>query len=84
MQEGLKDLPMKEESMSTQEVVREEILTLNPLEVHQHCEVTTLRKDKNKNGKRNPKTQIMGKKERNLSKKKTNLEKLQEVTEKTL
>jgi hypothetical protein len=42
-----------------------------------------LRKDKNKNGKRNPKTQITRKKERNTSKKKEKLEKLQEVPEKT-
>jgi hypothetical protein len=33
----------------------------------QQCEVTTLREDKNKNGKRNPETQITGKKERKLS-----------------
>ena len=42
-----------------------------------------LREDKNKNGKRNPKTQITGKKTRKLSKKKTKLEKLQEVPWKT-
>jgi hypothetical protein len=86
-QEGLKDLSMQEESKSTQEVVRERILTLNPLEVHQHCEVTTIGETKNKNGKRNPETvretQITGKKARKLSKKKAKLEKLQEVTEKT-
>jgi hypothetical protein len=39
--------------------------------------------DKNKNGKRNPVTQIMGKKDRKLSKKKAKLEKLQEVPERT-
>jgi hypothetical protein len=37
----------------------------------------------NKNGKRNPETRIMGKKARKLSKKKSKLEKLQEVPEKT-
>jgi hypothetical protein len=42
-----------------------------------------LRDDKNKNGKRNPKTQITGKKARNLGKKKEKLEILQEVSEKT-
>jgi hypothetical protein len=42
-----------------------------------------LREDKNKNGKRNPETQITGKKARKLSKKKAKLEKLQEVPEKT-
>jgi hypothetical protein len=36
-------------------VVREGILTLNPLKAHQQCEVTTLEEDTNKNGKRNPK-----------------------------
>jgi hypothetical protein len=41
------------------------------------------RGDKNQNGKRNPVTQITGKKARNLSKKKAKLEKLQEVPEKT-
>jgi hypothetical protein len=41
------------------------------------------RGDKNQNGKRNPVTQITGKKARTLSKKKVTLEKLQEVPEKT-
>jgi hypothetical protein len=85
MQEGLKDLSMQERSISTQELIREGILTSNPLRAHQQCEVTTLGEDKNKNGKRNPETvretQITGKKARKLSKKKAKLEKLQEVTE---
>jgi hypothetical protein len=42
-----------------------------------------LREYTNKNGKRNPETQITGNKERNLSKKKARLERLQEVPEKT-
>jgi hypothetical protein len=42
-----------------------------------------LRAYNNKNGKRHPLTQITGKKSRNLSKKKTKLEKLQEVLEGT-
>jgi hypothetical protein len=42
-----------------------------------------LREYNNKNGKRNPETQIRGKKERKNSKKKEKLEKLQEVPEKT-
>jgi hypothetical protein len=74
---------MQERSMSTLEIVREEVLPLNPLKEHQQCEVTMLREDKNKNGKRNPETQITGKKARKLSKKKAKLEKLQEVPEKT-
>jgi len=45
---------------------------------HQQHEVTVPREDKNQNGKRNPVTQITGKKVRNLRKKKTKLEKLQE------
>jgi hypothetical protein len=56
---------------------------LNPLKEHQQREVTTLRTYKNKNGKRNPKTQIIGKKVRKLNKKKEKLEKLQEVPENT-
>jgi hypothetical protein len=43
-----------------------------------------LRKDKNKNEKRNLETQITGKKERKLSKKNAKLEKLQEILDKTL
>jgi hypothetical protein len=42
-----------------------------------------LREDKNKNGKRNLETQITGNKAIMLSKKKANLEKLQEVPERT-
>jgi hypothetical protein len=43
---------MKERSISTQEVLREGILTSNPLRAHQNCKVTMLAEDKNKNGKR--------------------------------
>jgi hypothetical protein len=39
--------------------------------------------DKNKNGKMNTETQIIGKKARNISKNKTKLEKLQEAPERT-
>jgi hypothetical protein len=46
---------------------------------HQQREVIMPREDKNQNGKRNPVTQITGKKARKLSKKKAKLEKLQEV-----
>jgi hypothetical protein len=42
-----------------------------------------LREDKNKNGKRNPETQIIEKKARKLNKKKAKLEKLQKDPEKT-
>ena len=80
MQEGLKDLSIQERSISTQEVLRKGILTPDPLRAHQQYEVTTLGEDKNKNGKRIPKTvketQIRGKKARKLNKKKSKLEKL--------
>jgi hypothetical protein len=85
MHEGLKDLSMHKISISTQEVLSEGILTSDPLKAHQQCEVTTLGEDKNKNGKRIPETvreiQITGKKARNLNKKKSKLEKMQEATE---
>jgi hypothetical protein len=74
---------MQERRAPTPEVLREEILHLKPLREHQQCEVTMLREDMNKNGKRNSNTHITGKKERKISKKKTSLEKLQEVSEKT-
>jgi hypothetical protein len=84
MQEGLKDLSMQEESKSIHEVIRKKVLPLNPLKVHQQCEATMLREDKNKNGKRNleivREALIIIKKARKLSKKKDKLENLQEVT----
>jgi hypothetical protein len=49
----------------------------------QQCEVTILRADENKNGKRDPTTQITGKKARKLRKNKEKLENLHEVPEKT-
>jgi hypothetical protein len=49
---------------------REEVLALNPTKDHQQSEVIMPREDKNQNGKRNPVTQITGKKTRNLNKKK--------------
>jgi hypothetical protein len=42
-QEGLKNLSMQERSAFTPEIVREEVLPLNPLEDPQQCEVTMLR-----------------------------------------
>jgi hypothetical protein len=82
-QEGLKNLSMHERRAPTPEVIREEVFHLNPVKDPQQCEVTMLREDKNKNGKRDPMTQITGKKARKLSKKKAKLEKLHEVPEKT-
>jgi hypothetical protein len=54
MQEGLKYLFVQEIIISTLELIREGILTLNPLRAHQQCKVTMPGKDKNKNGKMNP------------------------------
>jgi hypothetical protein len=85
MQEGLRNLSIQERSIPTQEVLRKEILTSNPLRAPQQCEATMLGEDKNKNGKRIPnivsETQITGKKERNINKKKAKLENLQEDIE---
>jgi hypothetical protein len=75
-QEGLKNLSMQESREPTPETVREEVLSSNLVKYPQQCEVTILREDKNKNGKRNLETQITGKKERKLSKKKAKIEKL--------
>jgi hypothetical protein len=78
MKEVLKDLSMQERRIPTQELIIKGILTSNPLRAHQHCEVTTLREDKNKNGRRIPETfretQITRKKEREINKKKSNIE----------
>jgi hypothetical protein len=63
---------------------REEISPLNPMKDHRQCEITFPKEGKNQNEKRNPVTQITGKKARNLSKKKAKLEKLQDVPERTL
>jgi hypothetical protein len=52
MQEGLNGLSIQERSMSTQEVLRKGILTLDPLRAPQQCEATALGENKNKNGKR--------------------------------
>jgi hypothetical protein len=45
---------MQERRAPTLEVIREEVFHLNPLKDPQQSEVTMLRKDKNKNRKRNP------------------------------
>jgi hypothetical protein len=80
MQEGLKDLSMQDRRILTLDLIRKEVLPLNPSREHQQCKAITLGEDKNKNGKRNPKidkeTQIIGKKAKKLSNKKAKLEKL--------
>jgi hypothetical protein len=73
---------MKEKIIPTMELMREEVLYPNPLKEHRQCEVTMLREDTNKNGKRNLETLVAGKKARKISKKKAKLEKLREVPEK--
>jgi hypothetical protein len=80
-QTDLKHLSIQESRAPTPE--KEEVSLSNPMKDHQHRGVTIPRGDKNQNGKRNTETQITWKKARNLSKKKTKLEKLQEVPEKT-
>jgi hypothetical protein len=61
----------------------EEVLLSNPMIESHHHEVTMLSTNKNRNGKRNTKKQITGKKDRKLSKKRVKLEKLQKVPEET-
>jgi hypothetical protein len=75
-QEGLKNLSMQKRRTSTPETVRENVLPSNPMKDPWQCEVTMIREDKNKNGKRNPEMHITGKKVRNISKKKAKIEKL--------
>jgi hypothetical protein len=74
---------MQEKSITTPEIVGEGKLTSKYVREHQQCKVTLLREDKNKNGKKNPETRIIGRKARKLRKKKSKLEKIQEVPEKT-
>jgi hypothetical protein len=67
MQADMKHLSMQESREPTPK--REEVLPSKPLKDPQQCEVTILKTDKNKNGKRNPEMHIAGKKSRKLSKK---------------
>jgi hypothetical protein len=53
-QEGLNNFSIQESRASTLETVREEVLPSNPVKDPQLCEVTMPRRDKKKNGKRNP------------------------------
>jgi hypothetical protein len=62
---------------------REEVLPLNPRKESQQREVTMPRGDKNHNGKRNTETKLAGKKDKKLSKKRSNIEKLEKVPEGT-
>ena len=75
---------MHESRAPTREAVSEKLLSSNLVKDPQQCKFTMLRKDKNKNGKKNPKTRITRKKARKLSKKKTKLERLQEVLVNTI
>jgi hypothetical protein len=51
---------MQERRALTPEIAREEVSHLTPLKDPQQCEVTTLKENKNKNGKRNLETQSIG------------------------
>jgi hypothetical protein len=84
MQEGLKNMSMQERRTPTPKLIKEEVFQLNPMNNPQECEVTMIRVYKNKNGNRDPTTQITGKKARKLNKKRAKLEKLHEVPVKTL
>jgi hypothetical protein len=61
----------------------DEVLPLISRKEPQQCEVTLSKEDKNQNGKRNSETKLTGKKDRKLSKKIDNIEKLQKVSEGT-
>ena len=75
--EDLRHLSIQESREPTPD--REEVFPLNPSKYDQQREVTMPSGDKNQNGKRNTKMNITGKKARKLSKKKSNIEKLQKV-----
>jgi hypothetical protein len=62
---------------------REDVLLYDPMKGSQQREVTMPKGDKTPNGKRNTKTKITGKKDRNLSKKRSKIERLQKVLEGT-
>jgi hypothetical protein len=74
---------MQEKRSPTLEKVREEVFHSNPMKDSQQGDAPLLSADKNKNGKRNRVTQIIGKKARKLKKKKENLQKLQEAPKRT-
>jgi hypothetical protein len=61
-----------------------EVLPSNLTKESQQCEVTMPKEDKNQNGKRNNEMKIIGKKSRNISKKREKIEKLQKGPEGTL
>jgi len=59
----------------------EEVFPLNLKNEYRQREVTMSEEDKNQNGKRITKTNLTGKKDRNLSKKKAQIKRLQKVLE---
>jgi hypothetical protein len=61
----------------------EEVLPLDLTIEPEQCEVTLSREDKNHNGKRMTEMQLIGKKARNLSKKRAKIGKLQNTLEET-
>jgi hypothetical protein len=70
MQGGLKNLSMQEKKALTPKVIREKAFHLNPLKDPQQCEVTMLREDKNKNGKRNLVLKSQERRQRSLARRK--------------
>jgi hypothetical protein len=72
--EDLRHLSVQESRSPTLD--REEVLLLKPSKDHQQGEVTMPREDHNQNRKRNIEMKITGKKDRNLNKKKENIENL--------
>jgi hypothetical protein len=62
----------------------EEVLPLNPRKESQQREVPMPKENKNQNGKRITETKLMGKKARNLSNKKANIEKLWKIPDGSL
>jgi hypothetical protein len=62
---------------------KEEVLPLNPTKESHQRPVTTLKEDKNQNGKRHTESKLTGKKARKLSKKRDKIENLQKILEGT-
>jgi hypothetical protein len=62
---------------------KEEVLPLSPMKESQQRAVTISNEDKNQNGKIHTESKLTGKKARNLSKKRVNIEKLQKILEGT-
>jgi hypothetical protein len=62
---------------------KEEMLYLNPKKEPQQREVTISKENRNQDGKRTTEMKLTGKKARKLSKKRTKIEKLQKIPDRT-